>query len=292
VQVLRFFAQMSQITARLYLGALNDALDRTWLDSKRITHVLSIIDLPEIDILHEMLAAAGIEHRVVPALDTAHQDLTPQFQSCFDFIDAGEIVLVHCHFGISRSATVVLAYLMHSQRLHLDEALAQVLAARPEIFPNDAFIRQLIAYEKSARGTMSFLPTIDGIRKFKRAVHDGPPKNNSYVHVPIQENSSSPNMEQIGAPIRNYSWQGLYTPHKFKPLLLNHRSRAAEQIAGMTFDDACAFLDDNYTTSTGRNVYVRCTSIDGRGLRIDNDERDERCNVKLVAGKIVDVKWY
>lgn len=55
---------------------------------------------------------------------------------------AGKI-LVHCHVGVSRSATIVLAYLMLKHNMILVEAVKHVKQGRM-IIPNRGFLRQLI----------------------------------------------------------------------------------------------------------------------------------------------------
>lgn len=59
-------------------------------------------------------------------------------------------VLVHCAVGVSRSASVVLAYLMIHRRLGLLEAILRVKERR-WIFPNRGFLRQLRALEAELR---------------------------------------------------------------------------------------------------------------------------------------------
>lgn len=51
-------------------------------------------------------------------------------------------VLVHCAMGVSRSATLVLAFLMICENLTLVEAIQKVQAHR-DICPNSGFLRQL-----------------------------------------------------------------------------------------------------------------------------------------------------
>ena len=51
-------------------------------------------------------------------------------------------VLVHCAMGVSRSATVVLAFLMIYENMTLVEAIQTVQAHR-DICPNSGFLRQL-----------------------------------------------------------------------------------------------------------------------------------------------------
>ena len=61
----------------------------------------------------------------------------------------GGRVFVHCHAGISRSATVCIAYLMQQQKLTVDEAYKFVQSKRPIISPNLGFMGQLMAFQKS-----------------------------------------------------------------------------------------------------------------------------------------------
>lgn len=58
------------------------------------------------------------------------------------FLIKGKI-LVHCQVGVSRSATIVLAYLMLKQNMTLAEAIKKVKERRG-IYPNQGFLKQLI----------------------------------------------------------------------------------------------------------------------------------------------------
>jgi len=61
--------------------------------------------------------------------------------------ESGGKVLIHCRAGISRSATVCIAYLMYAGRLTLDEAFDYLKRCRPLISPNLNFMRQLAEFE-------------------------------------------------------------------------------------------------------------------------------------------------
>lgn len=81
-------------------------------------------------------------------------------------------VLVHCRAGVSRSATVCIAYLMQKQQMSLDAAFEFVVSRRPIIDPNLNFIQQLQRFEASLRPqqqTHFLLPTFMGQPQAKSA---------------------------------------------------------------------------------------------------------------------------
>ena len=53
-------------------------------------------------------------------------------------------MLVHCHAGMSRSASTVIYYLMHFEGWCLAEALGHCRACRPVVKPNPGFYQQLL----------------------------------------------------------------------------------------------------------------------------------------------------
>ena len=58
-------------------------------------------------------------------------------------------MLIHCRAGISRSATICIAYLMYAGHFSLDEAHDYLKRRRPLISPNLNFMRQLAEFETS-----------------------------------------------------------------------------------------------------------------------------------------------
>ena len=57
-------------------------------------------------------------------------------------------VLVHCQAGISRSPTIVIAYLMKKEKKEFQTVYNEVKAIRPIIEPNFKFYIQLVEYGK------------------------------------------------------------------------------------------------------------------------------------------------
>jgi predicted protein tyrosine phosphatase len=66
-------------------------------------------------------------------------------------------VLIHCAGGISRSASVALAFLVSVAGLSLKEAYEQVRLARPVIAPNAGFFCVLLDLERERHGRESML---------------------------------------------------------------------------------------------------------------------------------------
>jgi len=64
-------------------------------------------------------------------------------------------VLIHCHAGISRSATIILAYLMINEKLSLGEAFKYVQSKRKIISPNLNFMGQLMILNREMGHTFN-----------------------------------------------------------------------------------------------------------------------------------------
>jgi protein-tyrosine phosphatase len=86
---------------------------------------------------------------LIAALDTTAYNIHNDFESSFNFID-GNIcktnVLVHCEKGISRSPTIVIAYIMRKEKKIYSDILEQVRVKRQQINPNGAFFFYLGKY--------------------------------------------------------------------------------------------------------------------------------------------------
>ncbi|CAN6901871.1 hypothetical protein Bca4012_096734 [Brassica carinata] len=84
------------------------------------------------------------------AYDQEWENLLDFFDICLDFIDAGRKekgVLVHCFAGESRSASMVIAYLMRTEKLSCQDALAS-LKQSAHARPNLGFLKQLDLFER------------------------------------------------------------------------------------------------------------------------------------------------
>ena len=72
---------------------------------------------------------------------------------CHRFHHSCEVLThVHCKAGVSRSPTIVIAYLMYACRMSLSEAYSTVRAVRPVISPNLDFMGHLVRFQKTLEG--------------------------------------------------------------------------------------------------------------------------------------------
>ncbi|CAF1408378.1 unnamed protein product [Adineta ricciae] len=132
----------------LYQGDLGHAIDEKLLSELKIQHIINLCDCP--------LETAIVERFDVTWIDNFDDNFQSQIREHLnrtnDLLDKynknKEKVLVHCQAGISRSSSIILAYLMKYNHKSLEEAYEYLLERRPIVAPNYGFLIQLIRYEK------------------------------------------------------------------------------------------------------------------------------------------------
>ncbi|XP_059146684.1 dual specificity protein phosphatase 1-A-like [Physella acuta] len=133
----------------LYIGDAGHSSRKELLQDFKITAILNVSTSCENHF------PSDFRYKVIPVEDSNNANLLEWFQDAILFIEnerrSGGKVLVHCHGGISRSATVCLAYLMYSRHLHLDDAYTYVKSRRHVISPNANFMMQLTQFETELR---------------------------------------------------------------------------------------------------------------------------------------------
>lgn len=141
-------AVASQIQPFLFLGGKVDAENQDFFRQSGVRFVLNVTaDCP-----NYFQACPEFVYKTIPIKDTWHQNISSYFGEAIAFIDAaraaGGSVLVHCMGGISRSATVVIAYLMTKNRWPLNYTYGFVKSLRATISPNLDFMGHLLNLEK------------------------------------------------------------------------------------------------------------------------------------------------
>merc|ERR1719195_2500391 len=93
------------------------------------------------------LAAHGLQYYGFHVDDLPHCNISRYFHRA---VTAGGLVVVNCYMGLSRSASVVIAYLMTKHDMSFDRALGFVKKSRL-VRPNEGFVKQLKDLELSLK---------------------------------------------------------------------------------------------------------------------------------------------
>ena len=114
-------------------------------------------------------ADVGVKYLHLSIEDTEGAAISEHFAESNAFIasglEAGESVLVHCIAGISRSAALIIAYLVAERGHTLAEALDLTRTAREVAKPNQGFLAQLeqfaagLAQTRATGGGAAVTPT-------------------------------------------------------------------------------------------------------------------------------------
>lgn len=146
----------------LYLGDWDNALDTERLVELNVRTVITIHNEPG-----NMKLPPRFKHVKFPLADVSTEDISQYFAPTYDIIDAARAkrqgmwaadrlcshpihciaVLVHCGAGVSRSASLCIAFLMRDRRMTAHDALQLVKERRSIAEPNDGFWRMLCALE-------------------------------------------------------------------------------------------------------------------------------------------------
>lgn len=157
-------ANCDKILDNLYLGGVEATSDPQQLTSQGVRAIC--VCCREFEIPSKKFVP-GIEYYRVDVEDQSREPLEEFFEEATDFIyqwtSQNMPVLVHCRAGVSRSASVVLAYMIRYANYTLHDAFIYLRAARPVVTPNLGFMDKLVAYEEEIHGTD---PTID-TRKYE-----------------------------------------------------------------------------------------------------------------------------
>lgn len=170
-QVLSPSSTSGASTGCLYIGSLSAVNDKDLLRDHRISHLVQVLDAAWLPISEK----DGFDCYRISILDHSTVDLRPHLEGACNYIDralrSGRNVLVHCqqvsipslsessHLiftrvifkGVSRSAAIVIAYLIRNHGMSFDNAHALVKRKRACIKPNPGFVQALQEWESMWR---------------------------------------------------------------------------------------------------------------------------------------------
>lgn len=218
--------ECSRISEHIYLGSEAVAKNREILRQHEITHVLNCVGFvcPE-------FFKGDLVYKTLWLQDRPSEDITSILYDVFDYFEdvreQGGRVLVHCCQGVSRSTSLVIAYLMWKQRQSFDDAFQYVKAARGVTNPNMGFACQLLQCQKRVHA-MPVSPN-SMLRMYRMAPHSPydplhlVPK---MVHHPSKLGLDSRGAFVIHVPSAIYIWIGKYC----SSVMSNNARVAAQQV--------------------------------------------------------------
>ncbi|KAJ0005123.1 hypothetical protein NQD34_011337 [Periophthalmus magnuspinnatus] len=177
---------VDEVWPGLYIGNVAEAQNKKTLHKLGITHVLNAAHSKQGSIGDQRFYGDTCVYLGIPAEDSDEFDLSQHFRPTADFIHSAlktkdgksqskwqqslilsalmpgvctGKVLVHCIMGVSRSASLVVAYLMLHQHLTLSNALKHVIQKRP-IYPNRHFLSLLLKLDDQLSFKRRFCPLL------------------------------------------------------------------------------------------------------------------------------------
>ncbi|KAJ3505705.1 hypothetical protein NLJ89_g7277 [Agrocybe chaxingu] len=225
---------MDEIIPGLWIGDLASALNVEKLKEHGIFSILTA--MRGSITIHETF----IRHQI-KVDDSEDADILAHFLPSIHFIqaelDKGRGVLVHCQAGVSRSSTIVAAYLMYSQKIDPQTALEIIRQARPFVEPNQGFLQQLELFHE-ARYKIS--KREKAVRKFymDRTVEEvmngdgSPPETNMFASYPRTPSDSVPNTP--GGPRRRIRCKMCRQELAAREHMLDHGQLGPPTPAGLT----------------------------------------------------------
>jgi hypothetical protein len=153
---------------RLYLSGADAALNEGLIvDVLGITHIVNASNGAVENKFSDQISYMSIN---IEDSEAGEDNIGDYFDLVHDFLDEpvspdpgspnnatplvpadGKRILFHCMQGVSRSATLLIAYLMKSDGLSLREAFEMTKSKRSKVRPNGDFAEALIKYEQKLR---------------------------------------------------------------------------------------------------------------------------------------------
>ena len=148
ISILNFFIcddeeHMNYIIDKIYLGDSIAAENETYLKEYNISHVINCAE--ELTSVYKDLKFLELS-----LYDGSLQNLFPKFEIAYKYIKKHQNnnILIHCAAGVSRSASLVIFYLMKEKGWDLKTSLNYTREKRPVVDPNEGFLEQLGNYSE------------------------------------------------------------------------------------------------------------------------------------------------
>lgn len=129
--------EINQINEKLWLGNIEGAKSKERLKEIGITHILVVGYY-----LSEFFPN-DFKYKTLEVEDCETENIIDILLPAIEFIYKSEKCYVHCRKGVSRSGSIVIAYIMIANKLSYEDAKKFVVEKRNCVDPNPNFVKQL-----------------------------------------------------------------------------------------------------------------------------------------------------
>jgi protein-tyrosine phosphatase len=134
---------INKINDKIYLGGIDGAREIKYLKQEGITHILSLAG----KIFSINYEKGTFITKIIEIMDFTNENIFKYFKECIQFIENSKKIYIHCMAGVSRSASIVIAYLMYKEHKKYFQIYSEVKKKRNIIKPNFGFVFQLKYFE-------------------------------------------------------------------------------------------------------------------------------------------------
>ena len=139
------YNDIDYIKYKVWLGNSYAAGDKENLKKLGIKKIICIMDSPA----PQYQESDGFNQIIYKIADFPTTNIIKYFGKCINFIEEGnENTFVHCLAGASRSASIVIAYIMWKDKMTFEDTLNFVKEKRNGVWPNFGFKEQLQKFEE------------------------------------------------------------------------------------------------------------------------------------------------
>jgi protein-tyrosine phosphatase len=135
-----FFSNPTHIIDNIYLGSAFNAASYSTLKSLNIKNIINVTQeiTPYFEHYNEF------NYKVYKLYDNNNDDINIYLDDSYEYINnISENILVHCYMGSSRSATIVIYYLMKKYNMTLEESINFVKEKRNIVNLTNKFCEEL-----------------------------------------------------------------------------------------------------------------------------------------------------
>jgi protein-tyrosine phosphatase len=140
---------IDKINDKIYLGCYKGVEEIDYLEKNGIKNILTCCK--NFENSENKKFGEKFINKIIPIDDISEENILSHLKDAINFIHNCDKVYVHCIAGVSRSPSIVIAYIMYVNKISYNEAYWIVKNKRKFISPNEGFVKQLKEFEKEMK---------------------------------------------------------------------------------------------------------------------------------------------